>query len=111
MSDVTLFVVLVVVLLAVVILLPQLLLRAAIPKVVRILREHDATNADSAVLAQDVGLPSASFVERSFKPRDYKPKALLGLIQLEIVHVTDDGRVYLDEAALSGSPFRDQPSN
>jgi len=108
MSDVTLFAILVVVLLAVIIVLPQILLRAAIPKVVRILRQHDAVDPEHAVLAQDVGLARSSLVDRAFKPRDYKPKALLGLIQLEIVHVTDDGRVYLDEAALANSAFRDQ---
>ena len=78
MSDVTLFAILVVVLLAVIIVLPQILLRAAIPKVVRILRQHDAVDPEHAVLAQDVGLARSSPVDRAFKPRDYKPKAYSG---------------------------------
>ena len=47
---------------------------------------------------------AGSLVDRVQTAR-LQTKALLGLIQPEIVHVTDDGRVYLDEAALANSAF------
>jgi len=47
-----------------------------------------------------LGLSSPTFRERLMRFRDYKPAALQGLIRVEIVQVTEEGKVYLSEEKL-----------
>ena len=101
MSDSTFVLLLLAVLAAVLLFVPQWLLRSAIPKVVRILREHNATEPARAVLPAEVGLVEKAVWERAFKRRDYKPKALLALLHIGVVRQDNDGKVYLCEQALA----------
>ena len=107
MSDAAFLAVIIGVTLLAALVIPQLLLRRAVPQVISILREHGATSAATAVRADEVGLAAQSIWERALKRRDYKPKALMGLVQLGVVEISDDGGVYLDEAALAASVFKD----
>ena len=106
MSD-TVFLVLVLIgLLAAALIIPHMLLRAAVPRAIKILREHGAVDAENAVSIQGAGLAPQTLWERAFRRRDYKAKALMSLIQLDIVQLRDDGKVYLSEIALATSIFR-----
>ena len=88
--------------------LPQLMVRFSAPKVVRILREHGATDAEHAVLAADMGLAEKTMWERAFRRRDFKPKALLAMIHLGVVRQDHDGKVYLCEEELAKTVWKDK---
>lgn len=89
------------------IVIPQMLLRKAVPQVIKILRQHGAIDAEHAVRPEAVGLAQQSVWDRALKRRDYKPKALSGLLQIGVVDLNDEGKVFLSEAALARSPFKD----
>tara|TARA_B100000676_G_scaffold311913_1_gene383739 strand:- start:1165 stop:1491 length:327 start_codon:yes stop_codon:yes gene_type:complete len=98
----TVFIILAVIVGALIVfLIPQLLMRAAVPKVIAILREHRADCAERAVAAVDVGLAQRGIFERAFRRRDYKPRALMGLIQIGVVALDDDGNIYICEEELA----------
>ena len=86
---------------------PQLMVRRAVPEVVRIFREHGATDPEHARLAAELGLGEKTMWERALRRRDFKPKALLAMIRVGLVHQTDGGRVYLSEKALAETIWRD----
>ena len=87
--------------------IPHLMLKAAIPEVLKRFRERGALTKARAVSAEELGLVQQSIWERALRRRDYKPKALMGLIQLDVVKIDDDGNLYLSEEALAESVFKD----
>ena len=89
------------------VIIPPFLMRKAVPQVIKVLRDHGAVDAESAVNPNEVGLVQQSVWERALKRRDYKPKALSGLVQLGIISMNDEGKIFLDEAALAESPFKE----
>ena len=89
-----------IVLLAAMIFLPQLMIAIACPKVIKIFRKHGALTPDKAKFVDELGLKPPSFIDRMMKLRDYKPKALQLLMQINVVQMTDDGRIYLVEQEL-----------
>lgn len=107
MSDSTILIVTLIGLVLLALVIPQMFIRSAGTQVVRILREHGATNETGAVLPLDVGLAPQPIWERALKRRDYKPKALGVFVQLGIVAQTDEGAVYLQEAKLEKTMWRD----
>ena len=86
-------------------LLPQFLTRRAVPGVVRAFRAHKATSPESARTAEELGLTLRPFVQRIFRPRDYKPIALNALMAASVVRATADEKLYLDEARLASTPL------
>ena len=102
MSDIALVVILVVVLLLISLVVPQLLVRRAIPSVIRIFRQYNAVGIKNAKAIDELGLAPKGMFGGSIR-RDYKPRALDVLIRAEIVQMTEDGKVYLSEEKLMGT--------
>ena len=88
-------------------LVPQFMMRAAVPKVLALLRERKADCAERAVSAADIGLAQGGIFQRAFTRRDYRPKALMGLIQIGVIGLNDDGNVYICEEELAKTIWRD----
>ena len=100
MYDWAIIIGMVIVLLAAMIFLPQLMIAMACPKVIKIFRKHEALTPDKAKFVDELGLKPPSFIDRMMKLRDYKPKALQLLMHINVVQMTDDGRLYLVEQEL-----------
>lgn len=81
--------------------LPHIIMNRTIPKVIKILREHNAVGEEHAVAAKDMGLTPKPYMQRVLRTKDHKPRALQILIQLEIVKQNPDGTVYLSEEGLA----------
>ncbi len=101
MYDWAIIIGMVIVLLAAMIFLPQLMIAMACPKVIKIFRKHGALDSTNAKFVDELGLKPPSFIDRMMKLRDYKPKALQLLMHINVVQMTDDGRLYLSEQELS----------
>ena len=108
MNETTLLILIILVIIGVSFIVPQLMVRFAVPKVIRILRQHGATEAANAALAADMGLAEKAIWERALKRRDFKPRALMALIHLGVVRHDDDGKVYLCEDELAKTIWKDQ---
>lgn len=80
--------------------IPRLMLNRAIYTVIRILKQHNALTTHDAKTIDELGLNPKPFMERAFKLRDYKPYALQILRNADIIQMTDEGRLYLDEGQL-----------
>ena len=87
--------------------IPRLMINRAIHSVIRILRRSNAVTIPDAKTLEELGLDPKPFMQRAFKLRDYKPYALQILRNADIVQVTEDGRLYLDEGQLQTSKWRD----
>jgi hypothetical protein len=83
--------------------IPAFLTRRAVIQVVRIFCRHNALTAGNAKTATELGLGTRGMLERIGRPRDYKPHALRVLQQMGAVHVTEDGRLYMNEENLHES--------
>jgi len=81
--------------------IPRWLMRRAARQVVKIFREHNATDSKNARTIDELGLRPPGVMERMMRRRDYKPHALNALIKAEIVQATEEGRLYLSEAKLA----------
>ena len=92
---------LVIIFLLVMLFLPSFMINQNVPKVIKILRKYNATRPETAKMPKEMGLAQPGFVERMWKLRDYKPRALQFLLQSEIVQMTDDGRVFLSDENLA----------
>ena len=80
----------------------RLLLKRAITRVIKMFRDNQATDAASAKSPEELGLKSRGLFAFGGL-RDYKPVALQLLMKGNIVQETEDGRLYLSEALLSGT--------
>jgi hypothetical protein len=87
--------------------IPRLMINRAIHSVIRILRRSNAVTIQDAKTLEELGLDPKPFMQRAFKLRDYKPYALQILRNADIVQVSEDGRLYLDEGQLQTSKWRD----
>ena len=85
--------------------LPQLFIRRAIPSVIRIFRAHNALRDRDAQTIDVLGLYTKPMLERMWKPRDYKPRALQLLLSANIVQMTEDGKLYLSEDNLAATKW------
>ena len=81
--------------------IPRWLVRRAARQVIRIFRDHNAIDSKTARTIDELGLRPPGMLERMMRRRDYKPQALNALIQVGIVKMTEDGRVYLSEDKLA----------
>lgn len=80
---------------------PQLLIKRAVPSVIKLLREHEALSEDKARSMEELGLVRKMFSMQRLGTRDYRPKAMQLLQQLEVVKADLGGNVYLDETQLA----------
>ena len=106
MNNVVIIVILLLVFLVVLFGLPSLLIAISVPKVIKIFRKKYAVGINNAKSVEELGLQPRSFIQRLMKMRDYKPRALEFLIQMNVVQVTEDGKVYLSEDMLSQTRWR-----
>jgi hypothetical protein len=106
MSDWLIIVILIILFLVVLLVLPQLMIARAVPKVIKIFRKGNAVGIKNAKAVAELGLQPKGITERMMRPRDYKPRALQLLIQLNIVQMTEDGKVYLSEEMLANTRWR-----
>jgi len=94
------FVLLIIIFLVLLVTIPMTLNKRAVIHVIKRFRKFEALDVESARAIDELGLSSPTFRERLMRFRDYKPAALQGLIRVEIVQVTEDGKVYLSEEKL-----------
>ena len=80
---------------------PQWRLRRAIPQVIRIFRDHNAIGIKNAKAAEELGLGPKGMIGQLFNRRDYKQYAVNTLIQVEIIQVTEDGKLFMSQEKLT----------
>jgi hypothetical protein len=85
--------------------IPRWLIRRAARQVIKIFRAHSATDSKNARTIDELGLRPPGMLERMMRRRDYKPQALDALMQMGVVKVTEDGRLYLSEEKLAETGF------
>ena len=105
MSDIGFILLLAVIFIVGVTVLPQLFIRRAIPSVIRTFREHNAVNIKDAKTIDKLGLQTRPMLERMWKTRDYKPRALQLLMSANIIQMTEDGKLYLSEENLAATKW------
>jgi len=81
--------------------IPRWLMGRALRQVVRIFREHNATESKNARTVDDLGLRPPGIFERMMRRRDYKPHALSSLMQAGVIQTTEEGKLYLSEVKLA----------
>ena len=93
--------------------IPRWLIRRAARQVIKIFRAQNATESKNARTIDELGLRPPGVMERMMRRRDYKPQALNALMQMGVVKVTEDGKLYLSEEKLAelgiekgASPYR-----
>ena len=106
MNDTLMVIILIIVFIVVALVLPQFLVMRSVPKVIRIFRQNNAVGAKNAKPIEELGLKQRSVIENMLRRRDYKPRSLQLLISANIVQMTEDGKLYLDEESLSMTRWR-----
>lgn len=81
-------------------------MQRAVRTVVSIFRDSDAVSAKNARTLHELGLAPKPFLQRAFRPRDYKPQALRLLDQEGCIRLAEEGRLWLCEEALRDSRLR-----
>ena len=76
-------------------------IKRAIPKLIQLFRDHNATRPTNAMTYDELGIKTSVFSLRLLK--DYKKESLDVLMRLEIVQLTEDGRLFLLEDKLMNS--------
>ena len=103
MNDVLIIILMIIIGIGAMFVIPQWLTRRAVPQVIRIFRERNAIDVKNAKSIDELGLRPRGMIEQMFRRRDYKQYALNALIKVEIIQMTEDGRLYLSEDKLSES--------
>jgi hypothetical protein len=99
------FLLLIVTLILVAFYVPRFMVRRAVRNLVSTFRKLGATSPTTGTTPEELGLASGMF-DRLFKPRDYRPSALLMLKQANIIRTTEQGTLYLSEEELERSPLK-----
>ncbi len=73
------------------------LTKRALFKVLNIFRNENAIGYERAKTIEQLGLTPPNILERIGRPRDYRQNALKILIKSEVVHLTEDGRLFIPE--------------
>jgi hypothetical protein len=92
--------------LAIAFLASNYLMRRAIKRVIKILRDAGAVSLDSAQTVEQLGLKKSMFQFKLW--RDYKPAALQLLLTANVVIATEDGKLFLSEDNLSKTKLGQQ---
>jgi len=106
MDNMLMVILLVIVFVVVALVLPQFLVMRTAPKVIRIFRQKNAVGEKNAKAVEELGLKQRSMIENVLRRRDYKPRALQLLLSANVVQMTEDGKLYLDEENLSMTRWR-----
>ena len=106
MNDTLMVIILIIVFVLVALVLPQFLVVRTVPKVIRIFRQNNAVGAKNAKPIEELGLKQRSIIENVLRRRDYKPRALQLLVSANIVQMTEEGKLYLDEESLAMTKWR-----
>jgi hypothetical protein len=102
-----LFILILILLIIVALAISNFMMRRAIMKVIRILREGDALTPETARTAEELGIKRNLLLQLKIW-RDFKPAALNLLITANVVLMTEDGRIFLSEENLSRTRFGQQ---
>ncbi len=103
MNPVILIVLIAVIALLAMLIIPQWRLKRTIPQVIRIFREYNAIGIKNARTIDELGLKPRNMLEGMLKGRDYRQYAVSTLMKVEIIRMTEEGRLYLSEEKLLGS--------
>jgi hypothetical protein len=106
MSDTTIIVIMMAFLLFVLFVLPQILLRWAIPSVIRMFRQGNAVGIENAKTIEELGLKPKNIAQAILRGRDYKITALQVLRNANVLQSTEDGKLYLSKENLSNSKWK-----
>lgn len=104
-SDTVFLVLLVILVMLGLTVVPQLFMRRAIPSVIKIFRQQNAIGIKNAKTIDELGLKSQNIMDKMWKWRNYKPDALKILISVNIVQMSEDGKLYLSEENLAASKW------
>ncbi len=99
-----LFVVMIIALIGLWLTVPQLMMRRAVMKLIKIFRKFNAVGQANAKTLDELGLGHRG-LER-FIVRDYKPRALQVLTGANIIRYTEDGKLYLSEEDLQKTSLK-----
>ncbi|MFH0847654.1 MAG: hypothetical protein V1894_06360, partial [Chloroflexota bacterium] len=100
MSDLRVFLIVILLSVAAWLVIPNLLTKRAMRKVIQAFRQNNITSAQNAKTPEELGLKPRSLLESLFSVRDYKPAELKLLMQADIIRETKDGRLYLSKEKL-----------
>jgi hypothetical protein len=106
-NNVLVIIIAVLVLLAGIILVPNWLIFRAMKKVVSALKNRNSWNQVSASWAEQIGIKKEPLWNSMFKVRDYRPRALQQLIELQIIIQTPEGKFFLNKNKLDESRLKD----
>lgn len=106
LNDILFWVGMAVAFILVVFFVPQWILVRNIPKVIRVFRKFNAINPKTALTIEELGLKPKPMLERMFRRRDHKPRALQFMLRVALIEVTEDGKLYLDEEKLAQTRWR-----
>jgi hypothetical protein len=81
--------------------IPRWLMGRALRQVIRIFRDYNATESQTARTVDELGMRPPGVLERMMRRRDYKPHALSSLRQAGVIQTTEDGKLYLSEEKLT----------
>jgi hypothetical protein len=85
---------------------PALLTRRAVTAVLKIFRQHQALDEESALTVEELGLKPPGFAQRIMRTRDYKPRALVFLKRIDVVQTTATGKIFLAREKLLASGIK-----
>ena len=106
MGDTTFIALLAVIFILLMVVVPPLLVRRAIPSVIRLFRQHNAVGSRNAKAIHELGLKPRTMIERMLKGVDYRPAALQLLIKAGVIQITEDGKLYLSEENLASTKWK-----
>ena len=108
MTDLLILLILIGAMIVIVLIVPQYLMSLAVPAVIRMLRDTKAIDPESAKSTEELGLTKKSLMQGGLRlgARDYKPKALVLLLGMDVIKMDDEDRIYLNEGELSKTKWR-----
>ena len=81
--------------------LPRIRIKRAVNQVVVIFEHNNAIDARSAKTIDELGLRPPTFLQGMMRIRDFKPYALQILMNADVIHQTEGGRLYLSQNKLA----------
>ena len=106
MNNVLVIIAVVILLLAWIIVGPNWLIFRAMKKVVKALKKRNSWDQASASFAEQIGVKKEPLYISMFKARDYRPRALQQLVELQIVIQTPEGKFFLNKVKLDESRLK-----
>ena len=92
--------------LAIILVIPALMTRRAMNQVLKIFRHYGALDEGTAMTRDALGLAPPTFAQRIMRPRDYKPRAMEFLINMDIIQANSEGKIFLSKEKLFASGIK-----